>query len=131
MTNTIKLAIIDDDEIHQKIIERLVRAHPAFELVHCAYNGQEFLSKMKDVNVLPDICIVDLEMPVMNGVETTKNIAAKYPMVKIVGYTAVRKAEVKNQMLSSGAMAVLSKNEPEMLLRFLEQLVSICGLKSA
>ncbi len=77
---SIKIAVTDDHPIFRKGLIEILKSNPAFEIVFEGNNGQELINYVK-LNAV-DICLIDVEMPVLNGVETVKklienNIACK------------------------------------------------------
>lgn len=72
-----KVLIVDDSAFMRKIISDLVSEHPDFEVVGTAKNGAEALEKVK--TLAPDVVTMDVEMPVMNGLEALGRIMAEHP----------------------------------------------------
>ena len=84
------------------------------ELVKDAENGKDLLGLIK--TEVPDVVIVDLQMPVMDGAETTEAIVSKYPEVKIIILTMHDSEKFILHMMEAGVHAFLLKNtEPEEL----------------
>src|SRR4051812_35611067 len=78
MENNIKVAIIEDhDPIRQGLVE-LVNNRFGFSVILDADNGQEFIEKL-DKDNLPDVVLMDIKMPLMNGYETTQWLSINYP----------------------------------------------------
>lgn len=107
---TIRLAIADDEVLIRRGLELIIRDFEGIELVMEAGNGQELLDQLEDMESLPDVVIMDMRMPVMNGVETAKKLTEAYSDIRIVVLsTYFSKAFVLN-MLEIGAAAYLPKN---------------------
>jgi len=104
-----KIAIADDEALFRKGIARLFEdfgATLAFE----AANGQELLDQLEAAEELPDILLLDLNMPNMNGIDAAKTIQQLYPELKfIVLSTYYTKVFIVN-MIDLGAAAYLAKN---------------------
>jgi two-component system response regulator DegU len=114
MKKRLKLFIADDHTLFRKAMANLIRGFENIEEVKDAENGKELLMMMK--YELPDVAIVDLQMPVMDGVETAENIISKYPGVKIIILTMHDSEQFILQMMEIGVHAFLLKNtEPEEL----------------
>jgi two-component system response regulator DegU len=114
MKKGLKLFIADDHTLFRKAMANLIRGFDNIEEVKDAENGKELLMMMK--YELPDVAIVDLQMPVMDGVETAENIISKYPGVKIIILTMHDSEQFILHMMEIGVHAFLLKNtEPEEL----------------
>ena len=114
MTRKLKVFIADDHTLFRKAMVNLIQSFETVELVKDAENGKELLTLMKyDV---PDVAIVDLQMPVMDGADTCENIVEKFPDVKIIILTMHDSERYILHMMEMGVHAFLLKNtEPEEL----------------
>jgi DNA-binding NarL/FixJ family response regulator len=74
MENKIKIILADDEELFRKGIYFLLQREPNFEIIFEASNGSELVEHLKTLTELPDIIMMDLKMPLLNGVEATKLI---------------------------------------------------------
>src|SRR4051812_32582387 len=108
MKKRLKLFIADDHTLFRKAMANLIRGFENIEEVKDAENGKELLMMMK--YELPDVAIVDLQMPVMDGVETAENIISKYPGVKIIILTMHDSEQFILHMMEIGVHAFLLKN---------------------
>ncbi len=97
-----KILIVDDDADIREILEFMLED---FETISVA-NGKEALEKYKDTK--PDIVLMDIVMPEMNGIETTKEILKIDPNAKILAETAYANTKGK-EMLEVGALDVIEK----------------------
>ena len=79
-----KIAIADDEVLFRQGISFILNKEVNFDIVMQAADGKELLSLLENSNVLPDIILMDLKMPNLNGVETTKTIKKQYPDIKII-----------------------------------------------
>jgi len=110
----LKVFIADDHTIFRKALVSMIRDFERVEEVKDAENGKELLAIMKFD--MPDVVVVDLQMPVMDGVEASKKIIEKYPGVKIVILTMVDSEQYILHMIEMGVHAFLLKNtDPEEL----------------
>ncbi len=80
--NKIKLVIADDHNLFRKGMTAMLNQISDFELIGEAANGKELLDLLAKVK--PDIALLDLQMPVMDGVETTEQIQMRYPNLKVI-----------------------------------------------
>src|SRR5688572_31540172 len=109
-----KVYIADDHTLFRKAMVNLLRTFDRVSEVKDAENGKELLTLMKYQQ--PDVAIVDLQMPVMDGTETCETIIAKYPDVKVIVLTMHDSEKYILHMMEMGVHAFLLKNtEPEEL----------------
>lgn len=114
MKKQLKVYMADDHTLFRKAMVNLLRGFEDVAEVKDAENGKELLTLMK--YQVPDVAIVDLQMPVMDGVETCENILSKYPDVKIIILTMHDSERYILHMMEMGVHAFLLKNtEPEEL----------------
>lgn len=109
-----KVYIADDHTLFRKAMVNLLRTFERVYEVKDAENGKELLTLIKVDK--PDVAIVDLQMPVMDGAETCENIISKYPDVKIIILTMHDSEKYILHMMETGVHAFLLKNtEPDEL----------------
>ena len=80
MDSKIKVLIADDQTILAEGIKSVLETDEGLEVVGIAFDGFDALEKMKTAN--PDVVLMDIRMPNMNGVVATQRIKAEYPSVK-------------------------------------------------
>lgn len=116
MSPKLRIYIADDHTLFRKAMVNLLSTFKRVSEVKDAENGKELLTLMKyDV---PDVAIVDLQMPVMDGSETCQAIVQKYPDVKIIILTMHDSEKYILHMMEMGVHAFLLKNtEPDELER--------------
>ena len=98
MTEKIKIALVDDELLFRKGMELIINQDPELEVVFHAVNGKEFLNAFHN-NTLTGVNIVllDLSMPVMDGIDATKEIRSLGYTLPIVGLTAsVRREDFRD-----------------------------------
>jgi len=110
MKTTIKIAIADDEQLFRKGILFLLEREANFNILFEAENGQELVDTLKTATELPDVILMDLKMPKLNGVETTKFIQKKYPDIKIIALTSYGGKSFITNMIDVGASSYLLKN---------------------
>lgn len=114
--------IADDHILSRKGITSLLTAHPLFSIVGEATNGQEALEKAR--LLLPDLILMDIRMPVMDGLEATRLIKEALPHVKIVILSVSDDVQDFFEAIKRGAQGYLLKNmEPEYWLDYLLSIV--------
>ena len=111
-----RLGIIDDEELFRKGLSRLIEDIEGMSVLLEASHGQDLLdqlaSRQTNHQDLPDLVLLDLQMPVMNGVETARELQKQYPDIKIIVLsTHFSKAFVLN-MIEVGASAHMPKKAP-------------------
>lgn len=109
----IKIALADDEVLFRKGISFLLQRKKNIDIVFEASNGEElvcFLRENKHNNTNPDIVIIDLKMPVLNGVEATKLIHEEFPEVRIIALTSYNTKSFIANMIDVGAASYLVKN---------------------
>ena len=110
----LKVYIADDHTLFRKAMVNLLRSFERVNVVKDAENGKELLGLIK--NEVPDVVIVDLQMPVMDGSEASKQILQKYPEIKIIVLTMHDSNKFILHMMDLGVHAFLLKNtEPDEL----------------
>jgi two-component system, NarL family, response regulator DegU len=109
-----KVYIADDHTLFRKAMVNLLRTFDRVSDVKDAENGKELLALIKTDK--PDVAIVDLQMPIMDGAETCENIIGRYPDIKIIILTMHDSEKFILHMMETGVHAFLLKNtEPEEL----------------
>ncbi len=106
----IRVLICDDQWIVCEGLEAILDNVPGLEVVGCANDGAQALQKVEQLH--PDVVLMDLSMPVMNGVQATRQITAKYPDVKVLVLTTYGADEWVFDALRSGAVGYLLKGTP-------------------
>lgn len=109
MKNKIKIILADDEQLFRKGISFLLQREDNFEILFEAENGQELVDNLNSDN-LPNVILMDLKMPILNGVETTKIIHKKYPSIKIIALTSYDGKSFITNMIDVGASSYLLKN---------------------
>ncbi|MDA6072365.1 response regulator transcription factor [Flavobacterium sp. AC] len=110
MSAAIKIALVDDEVLFRKGIAFLLQREDNIDIIFEASNGEELLASLEDSLFKPDIIVMDLKMPVLNGVEATKIIRKSYPEIKIIALTSYDSKSFIANMIQVGAVAYLIKN---------------------
>jgi DNA-binding NarL/FixJ family response regulator len=110
MDKTIKIILVDDEVLFRKGISFLLTREKNIEVLFEASNGLELMEFLKADNPKPDIIIMDLKMPFLNGIEATKIIRRDFPDIKIIALTSYDSKSFIANMVDVGAVSYLVKN---------------------
>lgn len=112
----IKIAIVDDHKLVSKALENMISFNPDFEMIMTCFNGAAFLEELeKNINI-PDVVLMDINMPIKNGIETTEILKKKYPEIKVIALTMEDNEGTIIKMLKAGANGYLLKDiSPDIL----------------
>lgn len=105
----IRVLIVDDSVVVRKIVSDSLSKDPLLQVAGIAANGSIALQKIPQVN--PDIITLDIEMPVMDGLETLREIRKRYPFLPVIMFSTLteRGAAITLEALSSGATDYVTK----------------------
>jgi DNA-binding NarL/FixJ family response regulator len=106
----IRLLIADDQDLIRQGLSTLLSVDPEIEVVGQAANGQEAIDLALSAN--PDVILMDVEMPVLNGIQAMREIGKKAPNIKILVLTTFDNDEYIADSLVAGAIGYLLKNLP-------------------
>ena len=120
----IKVALIEDnDMLAESIREKLEMFYNDIEFVFRAKNGNELISKLEE-NISVDVILMDIEMPVMNGIEATEVLNKEHPQIKVVILTVFDDEEKIFKSIQAGASGYLLKDEkPERILEAIKLII--------
>src|SRR5688572_5174821 len=104
----IKIAIIDDNTFLINAVKEKLSFFEDLDFKFSAMNGSELLTKLEDNSNL-DLILMDIEMPVLNGIETTEIVKQKYPHIKIIMLTVFDNDENIFNAIKAGADGYLLK----------------------
>jgi len=109
------IAIAEDNFFLTRVIEEKLSFFPELKLKFAAVNGKDLIDKLKEDPVV-DLILMDLEMPVLSGIEATEEIKKRYPQIKIVMLTVFDNDENIFNSIKAGADGYLLKEtEPQTL----------------
>jgi DNA-binding NarL/FixJ family response regulator len=106
--NKVQLLIADDHAIVRDGIVALLGTEPAFEIAGIAGNGYEVLDIISTTSI--DVCLLDINMPELDGIETAKLIRSKNPTIKIIMLTTYNDREIISELIHTGVAGYLLKN---------------------
>jgi len=104
----VKLFLVDDHKIFREGLKHLIEVEEVGTVVAEAGNGQEFLLKLEDAT--PDIVLMDISMPLMNGIEATQMARDKYPDLKVLALSMHGDEEYYYKMIEAGVKGFLLKD---------------------
>jgi NarL family two-component system response regulator LiaR len=105
---TIRVMLVDDHNVVRSGLATFLRAYEDLELVGEAKNGLEALNLCHKKK--PDVILMDLMMPEMDGIAATRAILADYPDIKIIAMTSFEEEQLVQGVLAAGAISYLIKN---------------------
>jgi hemolysin D len=106
----IRILIVDDQNFVRKMLQYSLSAVADFEIVGAATSGEEALAQIEELN--PDIALVDIEMPGMNGLAMTRTICERYAQTKVLVLSIHDDDDYIRDALQAGAKGYLLKNTP-------------------
>lgn len=111
-TNSTKtiIGIVDDQQLFLKSLITLINTFASFEVGIEAINGKDLIAKLKSASVKPDIILVDVSMPLMNGPDTVKYLSEHFPAIRTVALSMKDDDISILNMLRAGCCAYLIKD---------------------
>jgi NarL family two-component system response regulator LiaR len=104
----IRILLVDDHDMVRSGLSVFLLAYEDFKLVGEAVNGQEALDKCADLH--PDVILMDLIMPVMDGITATRLIRERFPHTQVIALTSFSDEKLVETALEAGAIGYLFKN---------------------
>jgi len=108
MTPPVRILIVDDQELFREGLHTLLSVQPDLQVVGEARNGEEALRLAEDLK--PDVVLMDLRMPVLNGVAATRRLKSTQPGIKVIVLTTFDDDEDVFEGLRAGAIGYLLKD---------------------
>lgn len=110
MEEKVKIIIADDEVLFQQGISFILSREKNIEICKEVNDGKQLMDFLNSIDDLPDIILMDLKMPFINGVEATKLISTKFPTIKIIALTSYNTDSFIANMIHVGAVSYLVKN---------------------
>lgn len=110
------VVIVEDHILLSQALSGLVDGFSKFNVLYHCKNGKEILTRFKDPKNIPDIVLMDINMPIMNGIETTAAIKEKYPEVNVLALSVEEDEKTVLKMLRAGAKGYLLKDTEKSIL---------------
>ncbi len=109
----IRIAIVDDKQINRTTVKDKIAQYKEIELVLVAKNGHDFLEQLRQLPKAkhPQVTLMDLEMPIMDGIQTISQSTATYPDVKFIVLTVFEDDEKIFEAIKAGAGGYLLKDD--------------------
>jgi len=122
-----KIAIVDDHTLFTGALSEMISQLGNFEVITRAENGMDFINKLDSLSELPDVVLLDLSMPVMNGFETLTWLKVNHPTVKALILSMNDDEQSIIQCLRLGANGYLLKNTSPSILKNAIEIVTEKG----
>ncbi len=106
----ISIGIVDDHKLFSKSLSLLLNSFADFKVTLEASNGVDLQEKISSGEALPDILLVDVAMPVMDGIQTTKWLSKNHPTIKLVALSVSNEERTIINMLRAGCCCYLFKD---------------------
>ena len=107
MAAPLRVLVVDDQEIFLRSVEALLETTDELELVGRAWNGELALELVEQLS--PDVVLMDIDMPVMDGVEATRQLAARFPDAQVFILSGLHEPERIAAALAAGAVSYAAK----------------------
>ncbi|WP_346239079.1 response regulator [Niabella insulamsoli] len=105
-----KIGLVDDHQLFLKSLSLMLESFKVYDVTLEASNGKELQEKIKQRKELPDIILIDVNMPVMNGIETAKWLTENYPQIKPVALSMNADDNAIISMFKAGCCGYLLKD---------------------
>ena len=106
----IRLLLVDDQDLIRRGMRALLKSDPGLEVVGEAANGEAAIAQV--AALLPDVVLMDVRMPIMDGVAATRGICQQFPQTKVLVLTTFDDEEYVTQAMRHGASGYLLKDTP-------------------
>jgi PAS domain S-box-containing protein len=106
----IRVLFVDDHHVMRQGLIRLMNGQPLIQVVGEAANGREAIEQVRQLG--PDVVVMDVSMPEMDGVEATRRIKSEWPQVRVIGLSMHDDEQISQQMHAAGAETLISKAAP-------------------
>ncbi|CAD0223303.1 hypothetical protein SOVF_203320 [Spinacia oleracea] len=104
------IVIVDDHILIAKALEGIIGNFNEFEVIYVCENGKDLIQKLEEGNSIPDIILLDISMPIMDGFETAAWLTKNHPGIKIMALSMQGDDNSVIKMIKSGAKGYLLKN---------------------
>lgn len=106
----IRVGLVDDQQLFRQSMALLISSEPDFTLVLEVEGARSCLEQLDKMEILPDVLLMDMEMPGMDGIELNKQLHQRFPTVKVVVLTVHAGERLVARMIQSGVAGYLAKN---------------------
>ena len=108
-----KIVIADDHKVVSAAMQKLLESFDKCHVLYTAANGRELLDKFKIPRNIPDLVLLDISMPILDGFQTMKILNEEYPHVKVLGLSMAETEESFLKLIELGAHGFFSKMGPK------------------
>ena len=125
----IRIGIVDDNQLNRTTVKDKLLRYPEVELVMEAKNGEDFLEQLKALSEKPQLILMDLEMPVLDGIKTIAICSPAYPDIKFIVLTVFEDNEKIFEAIKAGPHGYLLKDEKAVnIIEAINQVVEYDGM---
>lgn len=110
------IVIVEDHMLLSQALESLVNSFEKFRVLYTCINGRDLLNKLSDIPLKPDIILMDVNMPVLNGINATQLVKEQHPDIDVVALSVDENEETIIKMLQAGACSYLLKDVEKSIL---------------
>ena len=110
LTRPIRILLVDDQSFVRRFIHKSLEEDPGLNVIGTAENGSEAIERVKSLN--PDLVLIDLEMPEMDGITATEIIVRQFPQCKVLALSSHESGEYLQNALRAGAKGYIIKGSP-------------------
>lgn len=121
------VVVVDDHNLLSQAIGSLVDGFEGFQMIYTCKNGQDLMDKLRNPDNVPDMILMDINMPILNGIETTELVTAQYPDIHVLALSIEEEEATILKMLRAGAKGYLMKDTKKEVLEEALQQVSEKG----
>ena len=109
-TDTLRIVLVDDQKFVQHKLQQMLSTEASLQIVGIASDGEMAIAQVESFN--PDVVLIDIEMPKMNGIEATKIISQRFPDCKILILSSHEHQEYVQKIIAAGADGYILKTTP-------------------
>jgi len=110
------IVIVEDHLLLSQAIGNIVDSFEDFEVISLCNNGKDLIEKISDLKKIPDVILMDINMPIMNGIETTEWLTKHHPTIKVLALSVEDDEDTILRMLRAGAKGYLLKDVEKSIL---------------
>jgi len=103
------ILLVDDHDLVRAGLKSILESNENFQIVAEKASGEEALDYLQSESVLPDVVLMDINMPGIGGIETTRRIHHRFPEIKVIAVTALQEAPFPAQLIKAGASGYVTK----------------------
>lgn len=106
----IKIAIVEDETLVRKALLLMLDTEMGMEVVHEGSDGKQFVSALDQKMIYPDIVLMDVMLPGMDGIEVTREVSQRHPNIRIIALSSYNNPTFISNMIEHGAASYLLKS---------------------